>query len=576
MYGDPHHHDTSTIWQEVTNFVVQNHDKPTFCMGDLNNIMHPRGKWGPGPFSLSRIHKFSLFKQCGLFDLGYSGPAYTWSNKRFNTNRTFERLDRCLANADWCQVFPNTTVYHLPMLYSDDAPILAIMNSNIARPKRRFRFENWWLAEDGLHETAVSAWRQTNNKPFHLRTHSLAKSLKIWVKKKKPITQQLFEIEKQLLDIQQAPPHLADHSTEASLTELHNSLLDKLTEYYRQGSKKHWATKGARNTRFFQQACTRRRQKNMTLSITSTNSNMLSNPEKISQEFINYFSNLFTSSLPRFRFTSTHSHEVTMTNEYTNSTPSIDECFQILKDMRSSAAPGPDGLNVAFYRVAWPRINEDVHKLVADFYTTGVFPEPLNYTDIVLIPKNSNANLVTDYRPISLTNVAYRIIAKSLANRIKHELPDYIHHSQHAFIQGRRITDNIIIAQEIVHSFHLKSFSQQAFMLKIDLAKAFDRLEWPFILDALRRKGFHDHLIDLIHACISSANFSVNINGQSYGCFQGTRGIRQGCPLSPYIFVLVVNELSIQLQGALQNSQLTGVILGPTCPPSTPSCLLMT
>jgi hypothetical protein len=139
--------------------------------------------------------------------------------------------------------------------------------------------------------------------------------------------------------------------------------------------------------------------------------------------------------------------------------------------MRSSAAPGPDGLNVAFYRVAWPRINEDVHKLVADFYTTGVFPEPLNYTDIVLIPKNSNANLVTDYRPISLTNVAYRIIAKSLANRIKHELPDYIHHSQHAFIQGRRITDNIIIAQEIVHSFHLKSFSQQAFMLKIDLAK---------------------------------------------------------------------------------------------------------
>jgi len=177
--------------------------------------------------------------------------------------------------------------------------------------------------------------------------------------------------------------------------------------------------------------------------------------------------------------------------------------------MKLNAAPGPDGLNVAFYRAAWPWIKMDVHKLVADFYLSGNFPRPLNATEIILIPKKTHASQVTDYRPISLTNVVYRLIAKSLANRLKEELPNYIHQSQHAFIQGRRIIDNIIIAQEIVHSFNLKAFKQQAFLLKIDLAKAFDRIEWSFVLNALRRRGYHGHFTKLVHACISTAYFSV-------------------------------------------------------------------
>ena len=118
-----------------------------------------------------------------------------------------------------------------------------------------------------------------------------------------------------------------------------------------------------------------------------------------------------------------------------------------------------------------------------------------------------------------------------------------------------------------MHSFNLKSFNQEAFMLKIDLAKAFDRIEWSFVLDALRRKGYHGHFIKLVHACISTTSFSINVNGEGYGNFQATRGIRQGCPLSPYLFVLAINELSLRLQDAIENAGLTGVTLGPGCPP---------
>jgi hypothetical protein len=104
-------------------------------------------------------------------------------------------------------------------------------------------------------------------------------------------------------------------------------------------------------------------------------------------------------------------------------------------------------------------------------------------------------------------------------------------------------------------------------MLKIDLAKAFDRLEWNFIISALIRKKFKEHFINLIYACISSPSYSIIINGQPFANFKGDRGIRQGCPLSPYLFVLAINELSISLQEAMRTNHFTGIRLGPSCPP---------
>jgi len=218
--------------------------------------MHANEKWGLGPPCLSRIDNFcTLVKQCGLMDLGYSGPAYTWTNKRFTTNPTFERLDRCLGDAEWCQTFPSTVIYHLPMLYSDHAPILAVLNPSCPRPRKRFKFQNWWLSEKDFQEVASHAWNQTTGKHFHQRSRYLASSLTKWVKKKKPLTQQLNDIENELSIIQQDPPHLIDHAKEEILIKQHNLITDKITDYYRQLSKKHWATKGDRNTKFFQHAC---------------------------------------------------------------------------------------------------------------------------------------------------------------------------------------------------------------------------------------------------------------------------------------------------------------------------------
>lgn len=104
-------------------------------------------------------------------------------------------------------------------------------------------------------------------------------------------------------------------------------------------------------------------------------------------------------------------------------------------------------------------------------------------------------------------------------------------------------------------------------MLKINLTKAFNRIEWSFVYEALRNKGYHSHFIHMIHSCISNVAFSINVNGQSFGHFNAARGIRQGCPLSPYLFVIAINELSVRLQRAMDEAELTGITLGPGCPP---------
>lgn len=161
---------------------------------------------------------------------------------------------------------------------------------------------------------------------------------------------------------------------------------------------------------------------------------------------------------------------------FTNSTPTLQELHTIIKAMRSNASPGPDGLNAGFYKSAWAWLSKDVHKLVSDFYASAALDQEITQTYLTLIPKKMQPILPQDFRPISLCNVIYRLIAKTLADRLKPYLPNFIDHGQSAFIKNRHISSNIIITQEIIHSFGLKTWNDRAFLLKIDLAKAFDRL----------------------------------------------------------------------------------------------------
>jgi len=252
---------------------------------------------------------------------------------------------------------------------------------------------------------------------------------------------------------------------------------------------------------------------------------------------------------------------------YVTSTPTVQELHAIIKKMRSNASPDPDGLNVGFYKATWEWISTDIHKLVSDFYSSAFLNQEITQTYITLIPKKMQPTVPQDFRPISLCSVIYRLIAKSLADRLKTYLPNYIHNAQYPFIQNKHISSNMIITQEIIHSFGLKNWTGKAFMLKLDLAKAFDHLNWNFLTQALHRLHLPGHFIQLLKCCYNSPSMAVLVNGRPTEFFTPNRGIRQGCPLSPFLFAIAINELSITLNQALQDANLQGVSLGHNCPP---------
>ena len=191
----------------------------------------------------------------------------------------------------------------------------------------------------------------------------------------------------------------------------------------------------------------------------------------------------------------------------------------------------------------------------------------LNKTNISFISKTNTPEKMTDFRPISLCNVVYKLISKILANRLKPLLPHIITENQSAFTSDCLITDNVIVAFELMHFLNHKTAGKEGFMAaKLDMSKAFDRVEWCFIHGVMERMGFSTRWINLIMECISSVSYSVLINGAAYGNIKLTRGIRQGDPLSPSLFLLCAEGLSALIHEAARNQCLTGISIARGCP----------
>lgn len=238
----------------------------------------------------------------------------------------------------------------------------------------------------------------------------------------------------------------------------------------------------------------------------------------------------------------------------------VAEVEQALSQIQALKSPGADGFSAGFFQNSWGIVGNDVSSAVLGVLNGGVFDKSINATNICLIPKVSSPSKVTDYRPISLCNVHYKLISKVLAIRFKEVLPTIISPEQSAFIPGRLITDNIMVAFETLHTMDTRLKGKEGFMaLKLDMSKAYDRLEWDFLEAILRRLGFVEQWIHLLMQCVCSVSYSILINGQLHGHIIPSRGIRQGDPLSPFFFIICAEALSSLLQQAGKVGGLTGV-----------------
>lgn len=181
-------------------------------------------------------------------------------------------------------------------------------------------------------------------------------------------------------------------------------------------------------------------------------------------------------------------------------------------------APGLDGYTLAFFKASWHIIGSDVTTAIQEFFVKGKLLHELNNTIISLIPKVPTPIKITDYRPISCCNVLYKCISKILSDRLKAGLMDIVSLNQSAFVPGRRISDNILLTQEIMKNYHIKRGHPRC-AFKVDIQKAYDTVDWKFMPNILVGFGFHDKFVEWITLCVTTASYSININGEAHGFF---------------------------------------------------------
>lgn len=223
-------------------------------------------------------------------------------------------------------------------------------------------------------------------------------------------------------------------------------------------------------------------------------------------------------------------------------------------------APGPDGFSAVFFQKCWNTLKPVMTQKICKMMNERQIEEGINDTDIVLIPKVKSPVRVQDYRPISLCNVTGKIITKILANRMKSVLPDIISDIQSAFVPGRCISDNFLIAHEVSHFISTRSREKAGFFsLKTDMSKAYDRIDWDFLEGMLKVFGFPDKWIRLVIQCVSSVKYRVKINGLKSDFIIPQRGLRQGDPISPFLFILCAEWLARKLQDHQESRRFNGI-----------------
>ncbi|RVW83962.1 Transposon TX1 uncharacterized 149 kDa protein [Vitis vinifera] len=199
-----------------------------------------------------------------------------------------------------------------------------------------------------------------------------------------------------------------------------------------------------------------------------------------------------------------------------------------LIDMNGDKAPSPDGFTLLFWQSCWEFVKEEILEMFKEFYDQNVFLKSLNNTFLVLLPKKGGAEELGDFRPISLLRGLYKLLAKVLANRLKKVIGKVVFPYQNAFVTERQILDASLIVNEVIDAWNKRG--ENGLICKLDIEKAYDSINWQFLLKVMEKMGFGSKWLRWMWWCISTAKFSVMVNGAPAGFFSSSKGLHQGDP----------------------------------------------
>lgn len=346
----------------------------------------------------------------------------------------------------------------------------------------------------------------------------------------------------------------------AKLIREKENILGHIEEDWRQKSRATWLKAGDRNTRFFHRFSS---QRMLTNSIWEAKGDVdapvfddFSIKDSVTKHFYGVYSKTKEPGLL---------HQLEVLNNFPRyfnceeanrieRPVTRDEVFRTLKLCCVDKSLGPDGWTLEFYLFFFDMLGDELTEAIEESRSKSQIPHQLNHTYITLIPKVDKPGSFDDYKPISLCNLFYKLISKIIAERIKSVLGASVSGEQFAFLPNRHISDAVGVAQECLHS--IKSKRLCAFVLKLDLQKYYGSVDWDLLRLILLQIGLPVEVVNWIYAYCSTHSFAVLINGTPSDYFHGNWGLRQGCPLSPYLFILAMEALSLLITKTRQQGSI--------------------
>ncbi|CAA7038820.1 unnamed protein product [Microthlaspi erraticum] len=561
VYGDPKRDGRAEIWRAIRER-AENREAPWFLTGDFNEILDNSEKQGgPARTEGSFVEFRSFMSECDLFDLRFSGNFLSWRGKRRN-HLVRCRLDRAMANSYWIEAYPSGRSEYLKFEGSDHRPLITTFQAVKKRKKGLFRYDRSLRNNEEVKALIEECWNTNPRADVEMRISNCRKAIIQWHRNHHRNSQQ--QIEEKRRELEEAMT--SNESNDIIIRQINKKLkgaYEAEEEYWRQRSKQMWLSLGDKNSGYFHAATRGRRARNNISVIEDDEGKTVYEEAKIAEVITKYFEKMFTSQAGS-RAETVNQGITPSISEETNrrliQIPSPQEVNAAIFLIHPDKAPGPDGFSASFFHSNWGTIGERITLEIQEAFRSGVFPQNINATHICLIPKKTNPKSVADYRPIALCNVYYKIFSNIITARLQPILDGLISENQSAFVPGRAIADNVMITHEILHFLKISKANKRGSMtIKTDMTKAYDRVEWDFIRLVLEKMGFHSILIGWIMQCVTSVTFKFLLNGTAIGNVKPTRGIRQGDPLSPYLFILCSEVLSGLCNKAQETGQLSGI-----------------
>lgn len=541
-----HHHESTHL-----------RDNPWLVLGDFNAIKDPSDRVGGSEDWLPCFNEFGqCLEQPELEDLRFVGFRYTWTTSSGHSRKA-RKIDRVLVNAKWSLDLSYSEASFLAPGISDHSPmVVKILNPSHRR--KPFKFFDFWMKHPEFNEIVSQVWNAPGNGVPMYKLVSKLKDLKCRLKQLNKdyfsnISARTLDARK-MMEATQAELQLNPFS--ADLAEVEKSQRCTFAElraseesFFRQKSRIRWLREGDRNTKFFHQYVNKRHLRNRVLSVLDSSGNILTESRLVQRRFVEFFEDLLKPQGEIIRPSSEDlreviQHPLSFDQAALLAQPVTKmEIRNTIFSMPKGKAPGPDGFTAEFFKENWDTVGPLVTTAVLDFFNSGKLLREVNNTILVMVPKVLNATSVEDYRPIACCNTIYKCITKLLANRVALALKNTIGPFQTAFIKGRRIRDNILLAQELFSSFHLQPYLPKC-AIKVDFRKAYDTVDWGFLEKVMLAFGFPHSVASLIMTCVRTPKFSIALNGELHGFFASGRGLRQGDPISPYLFTMVMEVLS--------------------------------